>query len=78
MDKTSLNGATVLIKFVDADHPIPVKVSSMDGSGIWSKDKVLHRNLLSPLSPLPLGSDPWSFVPLSQIEWLLVPDKDAR
>lgn len=69
----------VLLKLAGTEHPIPIIVSNFSDRGIWAKDKTLQRNCLpsSTLPPIDLGNSPWTFVPLSQIEWMMVPDTDV-
>jgi hypothetical protein len=70
----------VVLKIVGTQHPIPVTVQSFTDRGIWARDKTLQSNCYpsTNLPPMPLGNSPWIFAPLSQIEWLIVPDRDGQ
>jgi hypothetical protein len=68
----------VLLKLVGVERPIPITVSNFGDRGIWARDKTLQENCYpsATVPPMSLGKSPWVFVPLSQIEWLMVPDRD--
>jgi hypothetical protein len=78
--RPDLENRRVLIKIINSQHPIPVTIHSFTSEGIWAQDKTLQRNCFPQpnLPPMQLGDSPWIFVPLSQIEWLMVPDTDAH
>jgi hypothetical protein len=73
---------TVLVKFAGEQHPqpVPIEPKGLDDTGIWFRNSSLMQEFIgegrNPPFPLIDAKSTWIFVPLSQIEWLMVPDTD--
>jgi hypothetical protein len=70
-------GKIVLIKFVGAQDAELIQIDSMDTSGIWFHNESAIARLAGRERPPLLGDYPAIFVPLAQIEWMMLNDKDS-
>ena len=83
MDTAKLAGQMVQMKLAGANHPqsIPVKVTQFDNAGVWLLSASLLKEIVESdpsFRQAHYETLPYIFVPLAQIEWLLVPDKVFR
>lgn len=81
MDREQLKGKRVIVKLTGENHgnAIPVTVESLDVNGLWTRSKSLAEELIEnqPIlaQELVYSREPLLFLPLTQIEWLLVTDR---
>jgi len=78
MDTPNIAGKVVVLRMVKRRDLIPVKVHSLTSKGLWTRDQKLLGYCYPDPMPIPLGKSPWIFLPLSQIEWLILPDTDLQ
>jgi hypothetical protein len=74
----SLKGKIVLVKFVGEEDWELIQIHESDATGIWFQNEGFLTRKLGDERPSAIGDFPAIFVPLAQIEWLTVSDKDAR
>jgi hypothetical protein len=73
----------VQIKLAGDKHSesIPIKVERIDGAGVWLQSAYLLAKILETdpsFRQAHYEMQPYIFVPLTQVEWILVPDKIFR
>lgn len=82
MEISSLKGKTVLVKFsyTDSREPVPLTLLGEDERGIWFQNNSIAQELIGEKRNMPpmLNGKPTLFVPLSRIEWLMVPGTDGH
>jgi hypothetical protein len=81
----ALEGTTVLVKLTGSNpatgkmfQALPITVDHFDGQGLWFRDSTLSDEFAAGeyhAVKMPIGPKPQVFLPLSRIEWLMVPDK---
>jgi hypothetical protein len=79
MKLSDLKGKTVLVKLAEQDtkNPIPLKLVGEDATGIWFQNKNIAGQLMGRLIPPEFSANPYVFIPLTRIEWLMLADTDA-
>ena len=85
MKLSELKDKTVLVKFADPEsqEPIPVKLVGSDNTGIWFQYAPFAKELMERISkhkvaPPEFRGNPYIFIPLCHIEWMMLPDTDAH
>jgi hypothetical protein len=83
MDTSKLTGKMVQIKLAGDNHPqsIPIKVEQLDSTGIWLQSASLLGEIIEGdpnFKQAHFGEQPYIFLPLTQLEWMLVPGKAVQ
>ena len=75
MDAATLANKVVMLKLRGHDRSAKVTVESLDATGLWFQHAGLAKALFgTDIMPIEVGHNPHVFVPLCQIEFLLVSD----
>jgi len=79
MKISNLKGKTVLVKFAGAEHkqPVPIKLAGEDETGIWFQNLGIAGGLMGRIIPPEFSTNPYIFIPLQGIEWMMLADTDG-
>jgi len=80
MNRANFVGKTILVKFYGETrpHPVPLTLEGFDESGIYFQQSSLVEEFRGKQMWPDTGKNPHVFVPLSQIEWMMLADKVAH
>jgi hypothetical protein len=72
----------VLVKLAGSENknPVPVKLLGQDDTGIWFQNSSIAKGLIGDdkIFPPMLNANPTVFLPLCQLEWMMVPGTDVH
>jgi hypothetical protein len=80
MNRANFVSKTILVKFSGETrpNPVPLTLEGFDESGIYFQRASLAKEFLGAQIWPDTGNNPHIFVPLSQIEWMMLADTVAH